>query len=121
LREIILVEMSGLPMTGEAYIGATPPVTPPPGREAAPALPAQPGSDAAPKAAAPVASSAPTAPSPSFPLTLQFDQETHRFIIEARDASGMVVFQLPFKSAARATNDAASSSEARGQHINSKA
>ena len=107
----VLVEMNGLPMAGEAYIVATPPVAAPPSRDAAPPRP-----EAAPTPAAPAASSAPTLPPPSFPVSLQFDQETHRFFIEARDVSGLVVYQVPFKSVVPA-----SAGTARGQRLNSKA
>jgi len=104
----VLVEMNGLPMAGEAYIVATPPVAAPPSRDAAPPRPEP--------APTPAASSAPTPPPSSFPVSLQFDQETHRFFIEARDVSGLVVYQVPFKSAAPASAGAA-----RGQRLNSKA
>jgi hypothetical protein len=57
---------------------------------------------------------------PSFPVSLQFDQDTHRFFIEARDSSGLVVLQLPFKAAVPATTAPASGST-RGQRVNSKA
>jgi hypothetical protein len=52
-------------------------------------------------------------------VTLRFDQETHRFFIEARDSAGLVVFQVPFKSAVPASSGAPSTT--RGQRINSKA
>lgn len=106
-------------MTGETHIVAIPPVAATPGRDAAPkpAAPPTPSVDA--KPVAPAAPSTQTPPPPSFPVSLQFDQETHRFFIEARDASGLVVLQLPFKAAVPITTGTASSS-ARGQRVNSK-
>ncbi|HLJ19819.1 MAG TPA: hypothetical protein VKU84_06460 [Stellaceae bacterium] len=53
-------------------------------------------------------------------MTLQFDQAAHRFFIEARDSSGLVVLQIPFKPAI-APSTGASSSSVRGQRVNSKA
>ena len=54
---------------------------------------------------------------PSFPVSLQFDQDTHRFIIEARDrVSGFVVFQIPFKAAVNSVAGT-SSGTARGNRI----
>jgi hypothetical protein len=111
----------GLPMTGASYIGATPPVSVPPSREAAPASSAPSAPDVAPKPAVPAAAPAPTiAPPPSFPVSVQFDQDTQRFFIEAKDSTGLVVFQVPFKSAGAAPGGS-SSSETRGQRVNSKA
>jgi hypothetical protein len=108
-------------MTGASYIGATPPVAVPQSREAAPTSSAPPAPDAAPKPAVPIAAPAPTiAPPPSFPVSVQFDQDTQRFFIEAKDSTGLVVFQVPFKSAG-ATPGGSSSSETRGQRVNSKA
>ncbi len=118
----VLAEMNGLPMTGETQIVATPPVAAPPVRELAP-KPAAPPTQASvdPKTTAPVSTtSAQTTPPPSFPVTLQFDQDTHRFFIEARDSSGLVVLQIPFKAAVSATTGAPSGST-RGQRINSQA
>jgi hypothetical protein len=114
--KIVLVQMKGLPMTGETNIVATPPVAAAPARELAPRTPAS----VDPRSIAPVstASAQPTPPA-SFPVTLQFDQDAHRFFIEARDSSGLVVLQIPFKAAAPAATGAASS--ARGQRVNSKA
>jgi hypothetical protein len=107
--------MNGLPMTGESYIGATRPVAAPPSRETAPASPAPSHAEAGPKPAAPVVQPAATAAPlpPSFPISLRFDPETQRLIIEAKDSSGLIVFQLPFKSA--------SPPQTRGQRLNSKA
>ncbi|HXA70607.1 MAG TPA: hypothetical protein VNW24_09170 [Stellaceae bacterium] len=102
-------------MTGASYIGATPPVAVPPSREAAPASPPPSAPDAAPKPAAPAQT---TAPPPSFPVSVQFDQDTQRFFIEAKDSTGLVVFQVPFKSAGATPGG---SSETRGQRVNSKA
>ena len=110
-------------MTGESYIGATPAVAAPlPTREVAPAPPAPSRPVVAPVPAAPAPTPAPTItpPPPSFPVTLQVDQQTERVIIEAKDASGLVVFQLPFKSAG-ASSSGASSGETRGSRVNSKA
>jgi len=112
----VLVELTGLPMTSEAYIAAVPPVSAPtPSRDVAPVPAARPRSDAEPRPAVPAATSA------SFPVTLEFDQETHRFFIEARDLSGLVVFQVPFKSAVASSAGALQSSETRGQRVDSKA
>lgn len=107
-------------MAGETNIVATPPVAPTPGRDAAPksAAPPPPSVDA--KPAASTAASTQTPPAPSFPVSLQFDQDTHRFFIEARDVSGLVVLQLPFKPAAPITAGTPSSGT-RGQRVNSKA
>jgi hypothetical protein len=116
----VLVEMNGLPMTGETQIVAAPPVAAATAREVAPkATGPQPDGRGDPKVAAPVAAPSPqtTAP-PSFPVTLQFDQATHRFFIEARDSSGLVVLQIPFKAAVAAT---ATASSARGQRVNRQA
>jgi hypothetical protein len=121
-RGNVLVEMNGLPMTGETHIVAAQPVAPPPVRELAPkaAAPPTPAS-ADPKPAATVASThVQTTPPPSFPVSLQFDQAAHRFFIEARDSSGLVVLQIPFKAAVAASAGAPPSS-ARGQRVNSKA
>jgi hypothetical protein len=119
---IVLVEMIGLPMTGETHILATAPVATPPARELAPKAAAPPThASVDPKPAAPVASTpAQVSPPPSFPVTLQFDQAAHRFFIEARDSSGLVVLQIPFKAAVAATASAPAPS-ARGQRVNSKA
>jgi hypothetical protein len=114
--------MNGLPMTGETHIVATPPVAATPARELAPraAGPPTPASaDLKPAVPAP-ATHAQTTPPPSFPVTLQFDQAAHRFFIEARDSSGLVVLQIPFKAAVAAATGASSSS-ARGQRVNSQA
>lgn len=116
-----LVEMNGPPMTGEVYIAATPTVSAPPSRDVVPAATAAPRADAELKPVAPATPPAPTTPPPSFPVSLQFDQETHRFFIEARDSSGLVVFQVPFKAAVGASAGTSSSSETRGQRVNSKA
>ena len=108
-------------MTGASYIGATPPVAVPTGREAAPTSTSPSAPDVAPKPAVPAAAPAQTiAPPPSFPVSVQFDQATQRFFIEAKDSTGLVVFQVPFKSAG-ATAGGSSSSETRGQRLNSKA
>ena len=113
----ISVEMAGLPMAGETPIVGTPPVAAPPARELAPKA-GQASGD--PKPAAPTATAAAQPPPPSFPVTLQFDQDTHRFFIEARDSSGLVVLQIPFKAAVSATTGSGSSST-RGQRVNSEA
>jgi hypothetical protein len=116
----VLAEMIGLPMTGEAYIAAAPPVSAPtPSRDVAPVPAVRPRSDGEQRPGAATTASASTMP--SFPVTLQFDQETHRFLIEARDSSGLVVFQVPFKSAVASSSGASSSSEPRGQRVDSKA
>ena len=105
-------------MTGETHIVATPPVAAPPVRELAPKTAAPPvPASAEPRSAA---ASTQVTPPPSFPVTLQFDQDTHRFFIEARDSSGLVVLQIPFKAAASAA-PGSSSGSARGQRVNSKA
>ena len=107
-------------MTGETHIMATPPVAATPGRDAAPksAAPPTPSVDA--KPVAPATPSTQTPPPPSFPVSLQFDQETHRFFIEARDQSGLVVLQIPFKPAVPLAASTTSGST-RGQRVNSKA
>jgi|SRR5579872_1767626 len=108
-------------MTSETQIVAAAPVTPP-AREPAPKAPTPPTpASTEPKSPAPVSTaSTQTAPPPSFPVTLQFDQAAHRFFIEARDSSGLVVLQIPFKPAI-APSTGASSSSVRGQRVNSKA
>jgi hypothetical protein len=109
-------------MTCENNIVATPPVTSPPARELAPKVTAPPAPlSADPKPVAPT-NAAPTqaTPPPSFPVSLQFDQDTHRFFIEARDSSGLVVLQIPFKAAVSAANGTGSGGT-RGQRVNSKA
>ena len=117
----VLVEMNGLPMSGAPYIGATPSVAAPPSHEAAPSSAASLPVGGAPKPSVPAPAPAPsTTLPPSFPVSVQFDQQTQRFFIEAKDASGLVVFQLPFKSAGTSPSGAASS-ETRGQRVNSKA
>ena len=117
-----LVEMIGLSMTGETNIVATPSVAAPPARELAPKATVTPTpSSADPKPATPgTAAATQAAPPPSFPVTLQFDQDTHRFFIEARDPSGLVVLQIPFKAAVSAASGAGSVST-RGQRVNSEA
>jgi hypothetical protein len=118
----VLVETNGLPMSGTSYIGATLPVAVPPSREAVASSAPSPAVGA-PKPAVPAATPAPTTITPlppSFPVTLQFDQQTQRVLIEAKDSTGLVVFQVPFKSAG-ASPGAAPSSQPRGQTINSKA
>jgi hypothetical protein len=110
--------MKGLPMTGESYIGAPPPLAARPSRETAPAPSAPARPDVAPKPATPAATITP--PPPSFPVTLQFDQQTQRFFIEAKDTSGLVVFQLPFKSAVPSPGGV-SSPDTRGQRVDSTA
>lgn len=110
-------------MTGESYIGATPSVAAPlPTREVAPASSAPSRPEVAPVPAAPAAAPAATItpPPPSFPVTLQVDQQTERVFIEAKDSSGLVVFQLPFKSAS-ASSGGASSAVTRGSRVNSQA
>lgn len=107
-------------MTGETHIVATPPVAATPSRDAGSKSAAPPPSGGDAKPAASVAASTQTPPPPSFPVSLQFDQQTHRFFIEARDASGLVVLQLPFKPAVPITAGTASSST-RGQRVNSQA
>ena len=110
-----------LPMTSEAYIAAAPPVSAPtPTRDVAPAAVVRPRSDGEPRPGVTATTPASTT-SPAFPVSLQFDPETHRFLIEARDSSGLVVFQVPFKPAAASSSGAGSSSETRGQRVNSKA
>jgi hypothetical protein len=118
----VLVEMNGLPMTGESYIAATPAIAALPSRETAPAPSAPARPEVAPKPALPAVPPAATLtpPAPSFPVSLRFDQQTQRFFIEAKDTSGLVVFQLPFKSAV-ASPGGASSAQTRGQRVNSKA
>jgi len=114
--------MIGLPMTAETNIIAAPPVTSPPARELEPKVTAPPAPlSADPKPVAPT-NAAPTqaTPPPSFPVSLQFDQDTHRFFIEARDSSGLVVLQIPFKAAVSAAAGS-SASGTRGQRINSQA
>jgi hypothetical protein len=114
--------MNGLPMTGETHIVATPPVAAPPVRELAPKAAAPPANATVDtKPSVPITTTAAqTTPPPSFPVTLQFDQDTHRFFIEARDSSGLVVLQIPFKAAVPTSTGNASGS-ARGQRVNSKA
>ncbi len=109
-------------MTGETQIIAAPPVASPPARELAPKATAPPTPvQVEPKPATSAATTqAQVTPPPSFPVTLQFDQAAHRFFIEARDSSGLVVLQIPFKAAVAATTGAPSGS-ARGQRVNSKA
>ncbi|GEM_PF-2818206 len=106
-------------MTIEPVIVGSPTVASPPSRNSMPAgTPG--GSTGEPKTppAGVGTAPAPTLP-PLFPVTLRFDQETHRFFIEARDSAGLVVFQVPFKSAVPASSGAPSTT--RGQRINSKA
>jgi len=119
---VVLAEINGLPMAGETQIVPAAPVAPPPARELAPKAPASPTpASTEPKSAVPISTTATqTTPPPSFPVTLQFDQDAHRFFIEARDSSGLVVLQIPFKAAVAASAGATSSS-ARGQRVNSKA
>ena len=107
-------------MTGETHIVATPPVAATPSRDpgSKAAAPPPTGGDAKPAGPAPAATQTP--PAPSFPVTLQFDQETHRFFIEARDQSGLVVLQIPFKPAVPLAASTTSGST-RGQRVNSKA
>ena len=110
-------------MTGESYIAATPPVAAPlPSRETVPASPAPSSPEVAPVRAAPVAAAPATITPPpaSFPVSLQVDQQTEQVFIEAKDSSGLVVFQLPFKSAG-ASSGGTSSAETRGSRVNSKA
>jgi len=109
-------------MTGETQIVATPPATPPPARELAPKAAAPPTqANVDPKTTAPTtAAPTQTTPPPSFPVSLQFDQDTHRFFIEARDSSGLVVLQIPFKAAV-STVTGGSSGSTRGQRVNSEA
>lgn len=109
-------------MTGETHIVATAPVAAPPARELVPKATAPPTpASADSKPAVPAAAThAQTTPPPSFPVSLQFDQAAHRFFIEARDSSGLVVLQIPFKAAVAASAGATSTST-RGQRVNSKA
>jgi len=109
-------------MTGETHIVATPPVATPSVRELAPkaAAPPTPASVNAKPVTTSATTHTQTTPPPSFPVSLQFDQAAHRFFIEARDSSGLVVLQIPFKAAVAASAGAPSSS-ARGQRVNSKA
>jgi len=59
---------------------------------------------------------------PVFGLSLQFDPDTHRIIIEARNPlSGVVVFQVPSKSALQALTDGAKTPKPRGKSVNSEA
>jgi len=108
-------------MTGETHIIAAALVASPPTRDLAPKATAPPPpANADLKPAAPDATHAQVTPPPSFPVSLQFDQAAHRFFIEARDSSGLVVLQIPFKAAV-AASAGASSASARGQRVNSKA
>jgi len=69
-------------------------------------------------------SSAPPKPqsAPVFGLSLQFDPDTHRLIIEARNPlSGAVVFQIPSKSALQALTDGEKTAQQRGRSVNSEA
>ena len=69
-------------------------------------------------------SSAPQKPqsTPVFGLSLQFDPDTHRVIIEARNPlSGTVVFQVPSKSALQALTDGEKTAPQRGRSVNSEA
>ena len=120
-RENCLAEIFGLPMTDEAHIVATPPVAAPPARDLGSPSATPPPAAAAKPAVAPVpAASAQPAPPAAFPVTLQFDQDTHRLFIEARDSSGLVVVQIPFKPAV-STSGGSTSTTTRGQRVNSEA
>ena len=59
---------------------------------------------------------------PVFGLSLQFDADTHRIIIEARNPlSGAIVFQVPSKSALQALTGSTKSADSRGKSVNSEA
>ncbi|HTS92982.1 MAG TPA: hypothetical protein VMG55_13320 [Stellaceae bacterium] len=108
-------------MSGDADIAQPTPLAPasrdavvrPAAAAAAAALPADDGGE---RSAYPE-----TAQSPAFPLSLQFDPETHRVMIESRDpVTGFVVFQVPPKTAIRAIAGA-SVAFARGKRVDSEA
>ena len=110
-------------MSGEGDIAHPPPLAPA-SRDTAPRPPVA----TAPEVAAPPASGggessayAAASRSPAFPLSLQFDPETHRLMIESRDpVSGFVVFQVPPKTAIRAIAGA-SGGAARGERVDREA
>jgi hypothetical protein len=118
--------MNGLPMIGVTQnatttLPAQPSLSVTPVRAAAPTRLDNPHTEPATPAIS-ASSAASVANEPvSFPVSLQFDQETHRFIIEARDrVSGFVVFQVPFKAAISAA-DSSTPSTARGNRVNREA
>jgi len=113
-------------MIGETQNATTPPLAPPsppvaPVRVIAPVRQDDPKAEpVAPTVSAISPASVANEPV-SFPVSLQFDQATHRFIIEARDrVSGFVVFQVPFKAAISAVNSS-TSGNTRGNRVNREA
>ncbi len=59
---------------------------------------------------------------PVFALSVQFDVDTNRLIIEARNPlSGDIVFQVPSKSALQALTQPIKSAGSRGKSVNSEA
>jgi len=94
----------------------------PPPREAANAeTPAVPSGGSS-QQAAPSVAEAPPAPAPTGAVgfTLAFDADTQRLILEARDpVSGVVIYQIPPKSALKQLSSAASAAPARGVAVDS--
>ena len=89
----------------------------PPPREAANAETPPVPSEGSSQQAAPSAAAAPQAPASTGAIgfTLAFDADTQRLILEARDpVSGVVIYQIPPKSALRQLSSPASAAPARG-------
>lgn len=99
------------------------PATPsgPPPREAAKAeAPLSPSQGSSQQASQP--SAAPKAPptAPAVGFTLAFDADTQRLILEARDpSSGIVIYQIPPKSAITQLSSSASAVPQRGATVDS--
>lgn len=93
----------------------------PPPREAATTeapLPPSQGSDQQASQSTAAAKAPPTAPAVGF--TLAFDPDTQRLILEARDPnSGIVIYQIPPKSAIKQLSTSASAAPQRGATVDS--
>jgi hypothetical protein len=123
---MVKAKLMGRVMSDETQITPTTPIAPTPNAVTAtrdvvpkPTPTPQPSSDNA-----ATSSDAPAKPqaAPVFALSLQFDADTHRLIIEARNPlSGAIVFQVPSKSALQALTQPAKSAVSRGKSVNSEA
>lgn len=123
---MVKAKLMGRVMSDETQITPTTPIAPAPNaatatRDVAP----KPVPTSPPPSDADAANSeAPAKPQavPVFALSVQFDADTHRLIIEARNPlSGAVVFQVPSKSALQALTEPVKSAVSRGKSVNSEA
>jgi hypothetical protein len=123
---MVKAKLMGRVMSDETQITPTTPITPTPqaattARDVVPKpVPISPPSSDADAANSEIPAKPQAAP--VFALSVQFDADTHRLIIEARNPlSGAVVFQVPSKSALQALTEPVKSAGSRGGSVNSEA